>query len=105
MALYYSKLSALRPDFSGKYGEWFQCPESAYKFSLADFNDRFNKYRRLGCPKGGDQAESVDYNQSVDELLRITTHVPFATESVQQPHSRGACDSMEVVLCSGHPMC
>lgn len=75
MGVYYSKIASLHPEFPKEFKMWIENDKSAFVFSPIDLNDRYNKYRKVSPIKEENLINNIDYNEIVNDLLRMNPHL------------------------------
>eukprot|EP00826_Nyctotherus_ovalis_P030414 TRINITY_DN2428_c0_g1_i1.p2 TRINITY_DN2428_c0_g1~~TRINITY_DN2428_c0_g1_i1.p2 ORF type:complete len:261 (+),score=78.53 TRINITY_DN2428_c0_g1_i1:709-1491(+) len=85
MGVYYSKIASLHPEFPKEFKVWIQNDKSAFVFSPIDLNDRYSLYRKMSPVKEENLGNNIDYNEVVNDLLRMNPHLN--DESSKEEHN------------------
>lgn len=73
--MYYSRIASIHPEFPKEFKMWIENDKSAFIFSPIDLNDRYNKYRKVSPIKEEKLNIDTDYNEIVNDLLRMNPHL------------------------------
>jgi len=75
MGVYYSKIASIHPEFPKEFKIWIENDKSAFVFSPIDLNERYNNYRKVSPIKEEKLNTDTDYNEMVNDLLRMNPHL------------------------------
>lgn len=73
MSVYYSKIAAIYPDFPKEYKNWMT-NNNNFLFSPVELNDRYSDYRKVVPLLETVKLKAVNYNDLVEEILRMNPH-------------------------------